>query len=351
MKLRFLHIAVLALALYTLACNEPEDAWVRHNELSSDMHGEFRSGLWVANEGNFGWGFGTVSWIDTESGEVRNNIFRQVNGRILGNVVQSMYRWNDRIFIVVNNSQKIEVVDARDFSSIGRIDGLSSPRYFLPLSQEKAYVTDLYAREISVVNPVTMQKTGSIKTSGWTEKMLKTDHHVWVCHTGGNEILVVDPERDKVVANIALAAPPLHIEKDKDDFIWVLCGRGEGQRNFLYKISPLDYRIERAFEFPREMQGAAGLAISKDGGRLYFISTHVYTMKIDEMSLPEAPLIRAEDGLFYNLGIDPVQGDLYVADALDYLQNGWVNRYTPDGVKVDAYRVGVIPGHLLFNNP
>ncbi|MCC5930771.1 MAG: hypothetical protein JJU28_16120 [Cyclobacteriaceae bacterium] len=351
MTRRFLHIAFLGLALSICACNEPEDAWVRHNELTEEVHGEFQSGLWVANEGNFGWGYGTVSWIDLETGQIRNNIFRQINGRILGNVVQSMYRWHDRIYIVVNNSQKIEVVDARDFSSIGRIDGLISPRYFLPIHQEKAYVTDLYARGISIMNPITLQKTGIIQTSGWTEKMLNTESHILVCHPGGNEILVLDPEQDKVTANIALAAPPMHIEKDRDNYIWVLCGRGEGQRNFLYRISPNDYSIDRAFEFPREMQGAGGLAISKDGSRLYFLSKHVYTMMIDEISLPETPLIQAEGGLFYNLGIDPVQSDLYVADALDYLQNGWVNRYTPEGMKVDAYRVGVIPGYFLFNNP
>ena len=56
--------------------------------------GLYDNGYFVTNEGNFGTGNGSVSFID-ESGLVSNNVFEQTNSFSLGDVVQYMQIIND----------------------------------------------------------------------------------------------------------------------------------------------------------------------------------------------------------------------------------------------------------------
>ena len=89
--------------------------------------GLYENGYFVTNEGNFGTGNGSLSFID-DRGSVSNNIFAQTNSFSLGDVVQSMEIINGKAFIVVNNSSKIEVaniITSNEFSIFkGSIQGL-----------------------------------------------------------------------------------------------------------------------------------------------------------------------------------------------------------------------------------
>ena len=53
---------------------------------------------------------------------------------------------------------------------------------------------------------------------------------------------------------------------------------------------------------------------------------------------------RGSDGL----GIDPATSEVYVADAIDYVQHGVVYRFTPQGRAIDTLRVGIVPGSFCF---
>ena len=76
--------------------------------------GEFENGTFVVNEGNFQDADGTISFINPNDGVVKQDLFGSVNnGLALGDVVQSMTIDEDHAYVVVNNSNKIEVVNAR----------------------------------------------------------------------------------------------------------------------------------------------------------------------------------------------------------------------------------------------
>ncbi len=81
----------------------------------------FLHGAFITNEGGYGNSNGSVSYLDQDSLIIHNNIFHQLNGRPLGDVVQSISIHENRAYIVVNNSQKVEVIDLESFTSLGLI--------------------------------------------------------------------------------------------------------------------------------------------------------------------------------------------------------------------------------------
>jgi hypothetical protein len=54
------------------------------------------------------------------------------------------------------------------------------------------------------------------------------------------------------------------------------------------------------------------------------------------------------DTIYYGLTIDPVSGDVYIADAIDYTQQGMVYRYSKDRELLDSFYVGIIPGAFCW---
>ena len=72
-------------------------------------------------------------------------------------------------------------------------------------------------------------------------------------------------------------------------------------------------------------------------------------MAIDDASSLDKEFIVAENRNFYNMSIDPQNGDIYVTDAGDYISNGTVYRYTFDGVGKGSFQAGIIPSAIVFN--
>ena len=71
-------------------------------------------------------------------------------------------------------------------------------------------------------------------------------------------------------------------------------------------------------------------------------------MPVASQALPENPFITADGRLFYGLAIHPNTGNIYVSDAVDYVQSGMVYQYRKDGSLAASYKAGRIPGSFCF---
>ena len=169
------------------------------------------SGLFTTNEGNFQYSNATLSYYDPATCEVENEVFYRANGFKLGDVAQSMVIRDGIGWIVVNNSHVIFAIDINTFKEVGRITGFTSPRYIHFLSDEKAYVTQIWDYRIFIINPKTYEITGYIECpdmdmeSGSTEQMVQYGKYVYVnCWSYQNRILKIDTETDKVVDELTI---------------------------------------------------------------------------------------------------------------------------------------------------
>lgn len=315
------------------------------------------NGVFIANEGNFMYGNSSLSFYHPETKKVTNHLFSARNNAPLGDVVQSLARKGNSLFIVVNNSGKIVVADARTVEFKGIITGLTSPRYVHFVSEGKAYISDLYSGHITVFNPETFEITGKIELEGYnSEQMVQLGKYVYASHwVNGEHLLIIDAETDEWVDAIKVPAQPKDLEVDKNGKIWVLCGGSyenidvEENPSALVRLDPKTRTIEQIYRFAEGMY-SSGLEINATGDTLFFLNNGVFKMAVDSRKLPDSAFISEGDKLFYHLAVNPANNEIYIADAIDYTQDAVVYRYAPNGVLKDSFKVGINPSDFLFSN-
>ena len=143
------------------------------------------SGVFILNQGNFTAGNASLSYFQNEGDKLYNNLFFEVNGVPLGDVAQSITIDSTTAYIVVNNSGLIYVIDSKTVEYKATISGLTSPRYLTIVSENKAYVSDLYSTSISIVDISNNQVSGTIEVGRSTEEMALIGAEVFAANWSG----------------------------------------------------------------------------------------------------------------------------------------------------------------------
>lgn len=353
----FLKFLVLSMLLLPASCMEWEYGLEEDFDISASA-----GGLFITNEGNFQYGNATLSYYDPETRTVQNEVFFRANGMKLGDVAQSMIIRNGVGWVVVNNSHVVFAIDTNTFKEIGRITNLTSPRYIHFLSDEKAYITQIWDNRIFIVNPKHYEITGYIEVpnmtmeSGSTEQMVQHGKYVYVnCWSYQNRILKIDTETDKVVDELVVGIQPTSLVMDCNNKLWTVTDGGyEGspyghEAPSLYRINIDDgkFEVEKRFKFdfgdwPSEVQ----LNGTKD--KIYWLNDDVWEMDVTADRVPVRPFLPYDNTIYYGLTVCPRTGDVYIADAIDYVQQGMVYRYSKDRELLDKFYVGIIPGAFCW---
>lgn len=354
-----INLFLLALVAALLFSCKPEDPATPVNPKALNLG----SGLFVLNEGNFQFSNASLSFYDIEADTVGNNLFYKVNDAPLGDVAESMALVDGQLYVVVNNTNLIYKVNATtmvcDTTKPFKLGDFYSPREMFFVSPEKAYVSDLMGAGLWIINPKDMSHTGFIQTGKTTEKMVPVSNELYVSNWSNyylpgmekNTVQVIDMNNDVKVAEIQVGKEPNTMAVDKNGHVWVLCEgaiwEADAEQPSLWEINPLTKTAEKRYEFDGT---AMVLRANPTGDQLYlFLNNEVRRFDIATLSLSESFRIAAqEEGMFYNMTIEPRTGDIYVTDAKNYMMNGTVYRYTNDGLLLSSFEAGVIPSAMLF---
>jgi len=301
-------------------------------------------GVLIANQGNFGWGEGTLSLYNPVDQTIQNDVFQNINDQSLGNVFQSISRMDNSYFLVINNSGKIIVTDT-SYTQTGIIKGLISPRYVYQVSNIKAYVTDLYANAISVIDLALNEVTHSIPVNGWSEKAVVKNQMFWFAASETNQIYGIDINTDKVIDSIQVGSFPESLMLDNSNQLWVLCRGDEDKQEkpALLRINEADESVDLQIDMD---ETPTNLVFDQSDDILYYISDGVWSMKIND-TIPNL-FIEREGKTFYCLGIQPENGELYVSDVKDFVSKSAVLRFDKQGNLLDEFYTGIITGDFFF---
>jgi hypothetical protein len=219
--------------LDTTACNYNEDANVDNQscefaEENYDCEGicitdtdgdgicdenENTSWVFVANEGNYGASNGTVSMIDAAG-----NIFET---EALGDVVQAVEVYENKLIVIVNNSHMIKIFDITDdglsMPGIEVSTGNSSPRD-LTVVDGKIYFTNWNSQDVKVFDLFSYVIEESISVNGLPEDIEFDGQYLWVTiphsdayFSTGNSVAKIDVSSNTVVETIEVGQGPQQI--------------------------------------------------------------------------------------------------------------------------------------------
>ncbi|MCX2738455.1 DUF5074 domain-containing protein [Pontibacter anaerobius] len=350
----FLYAAILCFA--SLGMTSCDDDTVEP-EVEAAVRGAYdQKGVFILNEGNYGTPNGSISFLSDSAGHTAiYNIFSKANAsRPLGDVVTDLDLVGDRAYITVNNSNKVEVVNAYTFKAEAVLENLKQPRYFTALNEDKAYVSEWirYGEpgQVSVIDLKTMKVSKTIPVGPQPEELLVVGDKLYVAVSGADVIAVINTATDTRLADIQVTDGPFELEADRHNNLWVLsAGVKYTEANTAAALSMIETAngtVSRTLPFSDPEAFADNLTLSGSKDRLYFTyNGNTYAQSITATALPTTALINRS---FYSLGVHPETGQIYGGDSNNFSGDGTVQVYTPEGSEVSSIKAGIGPNGFVF---
>ena len=325
--------------------------------------GAYQNGILIVNEGNFGQDNTTVSFLSGDLATFQLNAFTAVNPSLtLGSGAQSIAFNTDKAYVVLNGSNKIEIINRYTLQHIASITtGLSNPRY-MEFVNGKGYVTnwgngsspsDDY---LAVVDVNTNTISATIAVTEGPERIIVSNGKLYVAHKGGynqgNLISVINALNNTVESTIAVGDVPGSLEIS-NGFLYVLC---EGAPSWtgaetiakMHKINLFNTTQITTLNFAL---GNHPQNLDVDNGAIYYSNTNnVYKISEANFALPTAALFNTTTqniNSFYGFAVKGSK--IFIADPNDYNSAGEIFVFSEMGAVLKMKSVGITPNGFYFN--
>ena len=328
-------------------------------------------GLYLLNEGNMGSNKCTIDYYDFSSGEYHRNIYPERNPNEvmeLGDVGNDMAIYGSRLYVVVNCSHKMEILDARTGVKLGKVD-IPNCR-FVKFHDGNAYVSS-YIGPVGAdpncplgavfrVDTLSMTITGEVAVGYQPEEMEIVDGTLFVANSGGYR----PPEYDRTISAINLDTFTLDYTIDADINLFRLRKDNYGRLWATSRGNNADIQgkilmLQRG-EGESRYKTARSLPVKADniclrGDSLLYISSDRTFGAIDVRTGAQLGNF-ISDGTDseithpYGLAVHPKTGDIFITDAKNYVSSGTLYCIDGNGHKRWSARTGDIPSAIAFTD-
>lgn len=372
-------IAFLLLLICATGCREDELVVPTEYDIIGDSDTGPIRGLYLVNEGNMGSNKCSLDFYDYSTGLYARNFYAERNPNVikeLGDVGNDIGVYGSKLYVVVNCSHKVEVMDAYTGIRIGQVD-IPNCRY-IRFYRGKAYVSsyigpvlidpDAPRGGVFEVDTTSLAITRRVTVGYQPEEMEVVDDYMYVANSGGyrapaydNTVSVIDMLDFKQVKQIPVAINLHRVKKDHYGNLWVN-SRGD------YKSVPARLYLLGKKEGYNEMEVKEELDIPVTnmairGDSLYYYSTawSDYTQSntisygiVDIRTHRKVSSSFITDGtereitIPYGIALHPYNGDIFVTDAKNYVSSGTLYCFDRLGRKKWSVRTGDIPASMTF---
>ena len=339
-------------------------------------------GMYLLNEGNMGSNKCTLDYLDlsgnTETVHYYRNIYAERNPstvKELGDVGNDLKIHDNKLWMVINCSNKVEVATADSCRRLAKID-IPNCRY-IAFDDNYAYVssyvgpvqisTNTQLGRVYKIDTRTYQKVDSIEVGYQPEELCIVGNKLYVANSGGYRV----PQYDHTISIIDLSA---FKEEKKIDVADNLHRCRADHYNQLWVSSRGTYNGTPAKLFWLEPDKQGEMTVKDNlpvavsdmcivGDSLYFFGVewnyvkmeneisygiiNVRTHQLITRQLSEAKEIESIT-LPYGLIVNPVHRDFYIMDAKNYVSSGELLHFHADGTFDWRVWTGDIPAHAVF---
>lgn len=346
-KINFLFIA---LAFVTMLTSCHKDKVVPPTETPTAQ----RAGLYVLNQGGFGANNSTLTYYDYTTKVLTGDQFFTANAAKLGDTGNDLGVYGAKMFIVVNNSDRISIVNAKNAKLIKNIT-LYQPRS-VAFYKTNAFVTS-YNGTVSVIDTASLGIIKTITVGSDPEGMVIANGKLYVANSGGfdpvpaNTVSVIDLTTLAETKKITVIADPVTITADSYDNVYVL---SYGIYNSVNAgLTIINAKTDAVSSKP-VVNLSYSIPIFSQGDFVYYPTADnkiaVYNAKTQASS--SANFITDGTTLQTPFAIsgDPVTGEIFITDAINYTSNGTLYAFDKTGKKEYSITTGVSPGKIVLVN-
>lgn len=369
-------LLTLLIGISLLSCSrdmtviEPEEDPVGGGGYDGDI-----LGVYILNEGNMGSNKATLDFYDYNEGVYYRNIYADANPNVIkemGDVGNDILIYGNKMYVVINASNKLEVLNAYTVEKIKSID-IPNGRS-LAAHNGKIYMSS-YDGPIKIDPQAPLGKVYEIDTLSLSieretvvgyqpEELAVVGNHLYVANSGGyrvpdydRTISVIDLNNFEEIDQIDVAENLNKLQADEAGSLWVT-SRGDyyGSTSNLYKVNPESQEIEVDFGVPM------GDFVQHDH-TIYFYAnefnynTYTYQKSFGMIDMQTNELLPDQfvDQQYldeietpYGLAINPENGDIFLTDAGNYVSTGFVYCFNKNGKLEWKTKGGNIPAHFAF---
>lgn len=303
---------------------------------------------------------GSLSAVKFERSQtVSNNVFSTANGRSLGATVQDGVVYGDNLYIAVDGSNTIEVVNKYSFKSITTI--LPDQTAYEPrdIIEEDGYIyVSMYTGYVCRIDPKTNKIDKTVQVGPNPEEMVVENGFLYVVNSdglnygnnyeNGKTVSKIDLKSFTEAKKIDVGLNPTAIQ-EADDKIFVLCMGNYGDvPASIYVIDENDNVTDTGIpaSFFAAEDDVLYVVDSPWGGSTSYKSYKASDLSVVSESFIKTP-VDAPAGIAVDEGRIFVSSYNLVNGYASYSTDGYVNEYKMDGTLVKKYDVGVGPVHML----
>lgn len=334
------------------------------------------SGIYLVNQGNQGSNKARLDFLNFHNGFYIRDVFTEYNPEVvkgLGDTGNDVQVYKGKVFVAVNGSHKVEIMDAYTMKLLAQVD-VPNCR-FIAFDGNCAYVTSYVAKDkealktqkgaLYCIDLDTYKVTGQVTVGYQPEQLVIRDGKAYVANSGGyvagydNTVSVVDLKSMKVEYDIEVAVNLQLMLVDAEGTIWV-----SSIGNYSDVSSTLNYLVKKGDKY--ELGGTVNVPVSNmalAGDKIYVIGTtyNPTTWKpTTTYNIVNAKTRKLESGSFitdgtesdiataFTVTVNPGNGDIYVTDAKDYVSSGTLHCYTGSGKHKWSVHTGDIPARIAF---
>lgn len=326
-------------------------------EPENNLPTNYSNGILVLNEGLFQQNNSTLSWIDLSTGEVSQDVFLNINNRLLGDTGNDLQRYGGKIYVVINASSTIEVLDANTLKSIKQI-----PLNFQSQGQQprkiafwkgKAYVTS-YDGYVNIIDTNSLSVNNRISVGQNPEGLAVMNDHLFVANSGGlsfpnvdSTVFQIDLNTNLILDTFVVGKNPGDVITDDNNIYIVKRGNYDTNPSELVKID-LNTGIVENTSVPAS-------TLTKEGTNMYISyynynsnSSNVSLFDLNTQTVINPNLINGNDVTTLYGSYSLNGGQTICLDAVSFTNTGSLKVFNNSGSLTSTYEVGLNPNKILI---
>lgn len=313
----------------------------------------FSNGFLVLNEGLFNLNNASLNWIDLTTNQVSEDLFLSKTGRKLGDTGNDLQRYGAKIYVLVNVSSTIEVLNAHTGQSVKQIvmqeNGVAKQPRNLAFYGSKVFVS-CFDGYVDVIDTATLSVEKRIKVGSNPENMLVVNKRLYVSNSGGlipsldSTLSIIDCQNLVELEKIIVGKNPGKIVAQNDSTLYVhVRGNFSTIPSSLKKI-PLGSTLAQSI-VANNISG-----IEKMENQLILYSTEAISLlDMQSNSILNASFISLTNiKTVYRIQYVPSLKQIFVFDANYYTNTGFIYRFSNTGEFIQKFHVGLNPNSLIY---